>query len=398
MKKKHIDISLLYVEDEPIIAETMMSYFNYRVKNSLYAKDGLEALEILRNEDIDVVLTDMVMPKMDGLSLIKEIKSSPKLIRVAVLSAFDDSDKLTQCIDLGVERFFKKPVELEKIESYLVRVGENLSAKKELKQTTKLLEQYKKAVDESAIVSITDRDGVIEYANDEFCRITGYDSEELLGNTHAIVKSPATTDEKLEELWSTIKSKNIWKGVFENKAKDGSSYYVKATVVPLLNSDGEVENYIDIATDITELINKERQLEKLKLRQFGETIDRLKEQKIGDVIEKIPAPAFCIDEDDAVIESNEEFAELIDRVEDDDSYQRLKARTINLLELIELQDGCLDDDVFGWKDCVLIADEDDTMPNFVFKSGSGIKSVKISLKYLEDKKLYIGVVCQQMQI
>jgi PAS domain S-box-containing protein len=394
MKKKRIDINLLYVEDEPIIAETMMSYFEYRVRNSFYAKDGVEALEILRSEHIDVVLTDMVMPKMDGLSLIKEIKSSPKLVRVAVLSAFDDSDKLTQCIELGVERFFKKPVELQKIESYLVRVDENLSAKKELKQTTKLLEQYKKAVDESAIVSITNKDGVIEYANDEFCRITGYDSEELLGNTHALVKSPATKEEKLEGLWSTIESKSIWKGVFENKAKDGSSYYVKATVVPLLNSEGEVENYIDIATDITELINKERQLEKLKLRQFGETIDRLKEQKIGDVIDKIPVPSFCIDEDDGIVEFNEEFAGLIDRVEDDDSYERLKAKKLNLLELIELKDRCLDDDVFGWKDCVLIADEDDPMPSFVFKSGSVIKDIKISLKYLEDKKLYIGVVCQ----
>ncbi|MFP4333315.1 MAG: response regulator [Campylobacterales bacterium] len=394
MKKKKIDITLLYVEDEPIIGETMMNFFNYRVKNALYAKDGLEALEMLKKEDIDVVVTDMVMPKLDGLGLIKEIKSSPKLIRVAVLSAFNNSDKLTECIELGVERFFKKPLELKKLEFYLEQVGESISSKRELEKTTKLLEQYKKAVDESAIVSITDKYGVIEYANDEFCRITGYSSDELIGSTHRVVKSPATKEEKLEELWSTITSKKIWKGVFENKAKDGSSYYVKATVVPLLNNQGEIENFIDIATDITELIYKERQLEKLKLRQFGETIDRLKEQKIGDLIKTIPVASFCINEDDIVVEYNSEFMELIDRVEDDESYELLKAKKLNILKLVELKDSSLHDDVFGWKDCILISDEVDGIPSFVFRSGSVQKDVKISLKYMEDKKVYIGIICQ----
>jgi two-component system sensor histidine kinase ChiS len=126
-----------------------------------------------------------------------------------------------------------------------------------------LLNQYKKALDESSIVSKSDKYGNIIYANDEFCRISKYSKNELIGKPHNILRHPKMPKEAFKNLWETIKSGKVWKGIVINKAKDNSDYWVKTTIIPIKDEKDQIVEYISTRVEITELILKELKIEKL---------------------------------------------------------------------------------------------------------------------------------------
>ena len=129
----------------------------------------------------------------------------------------------------------------------------------------RLLHQYKELLDTSAIVSMTDPKGRIVYANDTFCEISGYSRKELIGRTHNIVRHPDMDKGVFREMWRTITAKKVWKGTIKNRAKDGRTYYVKSVIMPILGEDGEIVNFIAARVDVTELIQKERIIQRQRV-------------------------------------------------------------------------------------------------------------------------------------
>ncbi len=131
-----------------------------------------------------------------------------------------------------------------------------------------ILEQYKNAMDISMIVSKTDPTGIITYVNDQFIKVSKYSKEKLIGQKHNIIRHPDTPSETFKDLWKTIQGKKIWKGMLKNLAKDGSAYYVDTVIIPIVDNNGEIVEYIGLRNNITALLETNKLLEKARIDEI----------------------------------------------------------------------------------------------------------------------------------
>ncbi|MBK5273059.1 MAG: PAS domain S-box protein, partial [Bacteroidia bacterium] len=148
---------------------------------------------------------------------------------------------------------------------------------KSLKETS----DYKFALDESSIIAITNPKGIIKYVNDNFCKISKYKREELVGMDHRIINSGFHSKEFISYLWTTIANGKIWRSDLKNKAKDGTYYWVDTTIVPFLNKQGKPYQYVAIHSDISQRKALEDNIE-----QFNQRLQKRVEEKTQEVIEK----------------------------------------------------------------------------------------------------------------
>ena len=160
-----------------------------------------------------------------------------------------------------------------------------------LKQSQTEITDYKHALDESSIVAITDQKGIIKHVNENFCKISKYSKEELIGQDHRIINSGHHAKSFIRTLWVTITNGKIWRGELKNRAKDNTFYWVDTTIVPFLDQKGKPYQYLAIRSDISQRKLAEEQLyrinveleNKVKERTFELTEALQREKELSDV-------------------------------------------------------------------------------------------------------------------
>jgi len=288
--------NILIIDDNPkniqLAANVLKSTHLF---NIFFATSGEDGIQHLGKKEYTLILLDINMPGLDGYETADIIKQNPRTTNIPIifLSANANQESINKGFKHGGQDYITKPFQkLELIHRVKTHVELFLAKKKlqsEADESHVLLEQYKEAIDISSLVSKTDLKGFITYVNEPFCKVSKYSKEELLGKSHRIVRHPNTAKQVFTDMWDTITQKKIWKGTIENRAKDGSSYFVEATVIPIMNHHDEIIEYISVRTDITKQVEAKEKIissQKEILFTLGE-MGELRSKETGDHVNRV---------------------------------------------------------------------------------------------------------------
>ena len=274
--------TLLYVEDDDVIrvelSQLLMGFFS----NVLVAKNGKDGLRTyLENQDnIDLILTDINMPVYNGLDMIKKIREFDKKIPVIFATAHSDNEFLIEAIKLKAQEYIVKPIDIRHLLSLMNEIATGLYHDFLLEQQQKELIKYKEIIDLNNIVIKTDINLKITYVNELFCEISGFDSEELIGKELKDLKYSDMASDIYTNLYLNILNNKSWEGKLKNIKKDGGFFNTDAYVMPTLDETGEMNGAISIQKNITEELNKKREIQIALMREKSGILSRSKEENL----------------------------------------------------------------------------------------------------------------------
>ena len=211
---------------------------------------------VFQNEEKENRASELVIANKE-LVFQKEEKENraSELVLADKELAFQNEEKGNRAAELvlaNIELVFQNE-EKEKRAAELVLANKKLNQLNELLQCNlKEISDYKYALDEATMIAITDKKGRIKKANSNFCKISKYSEDELVGQDHRILNSGYHPKEFFRDLWKTILKGKIWKGEVKNKATDGAFYWVNTTIVPFLDERGKPYQFLTISVDITD--------------------------------------------------------------------------------------------------------------------------------------------------
>jgi PAS domain S-box-containing protein len=286
--KVNDELKLLNTKNEQIIEEKTA-----KLKSASYNLQNAEKIAGLGNFSWDVSTNKLELSQqmleicqLDSFDLNFDLDN--------FIDRFENSEEINSAIQNAIKeckKFTLNNVRIKNNERYFVMEGElikeslsdnnhlflgvlqdvTLSKLKEieLNDTLDALENYKKAIDYSAIVSKSDQEGMITYVNDKFAEISGYTADELIGANHNIVNSHYHKKDFFSRMWKTINNGEVWKDIVRNQKKDGTVYWVDSTIVPFIKN-GVIQEFISIRFDITEKMMIHQKVEEQK--NFYESI------------------------------------------------------------------------------------------------------------------------------
>lgn len=265
-------ITILYVEDSKFLLKTTQNALEKIFGKVLSAQDGQEGLEIYKanSHKIDLIITDLIMPTLDGASMVKAIRDSGSEVPIIITTGFDDFLERERMIELSIDGFLSKPVDMFKLLKSVNKIVDSLFVRREL-------ETKKRMIDNDIIYSEMDEFGYIKYVSKPFERVSGYSKEELIGKSHTVFKGTHES-RSCQDIWPTLKAQKQWQGEIENRAKDGSVYRLQCVVSPMYFQE-KLIGYSSTSIDITQLHQKSLELEaQSKHAALGEMISMIAHQ------------------------------------------------------------------------------------------------------------------------
>lgn len=240
--------------------------------NVLTVNDPLAVRGLVDKFDPDVLLLDIDMPTCQGTELasilhFRDGKSAS--LPVIYLTGYADTEHLLAARRSGCEDYLVNPVSPEVLRLAVENAARTHRQRRQAEAAQALetakFDSMREGIDEHAIVSIASLDGRIIFANDKFCKISGYSREELIGQNHRIIRSSEHPPEFYASMWRRISGGNIWQGEICNRRKNGCRYWVYTTIVPVLDNEGTLIHYLSIRTDITEIKEKSERLRRSQM-------------------------------------------------------------------------------------------------------------------------------------
>ena len=258
-------LNLLYVVKDKNDINNNLEYFKNFFKEVVFVDNGLKAFKEFGKNKFSIVITDIDIPELDGFELIEKIKNINKDIVTIIYSKNDDKESFLKTIQLKIDGFLIPPFNENSFLDILYKSIENCREKKEKinkqKENVIIQKQFTDLVDKSSIISKTDKNGIITYVNENFCKTSEYSKEELIGKTHNVVKHPDNPPEVYKDLWTTIKKrKTEWSGVIKNLSKSGKTYYIKTTIKPILDANGKIIEFVSVRSNVSTIMSDKKHL------------------------------------------------------------------------------------------------------------------------------------------
>ncbi|MGA2141158.1 MAG: EAL domain-containing protein [Brevinematales bacterium] len=300
---KSLDTAVLYVEDDAETRNGVEEFLNLKISRVYVASNGQEGIECYKKYHPEIIITDIKMPVMNGLEMIKKIKAINNEVAFIIVTAYNESQFLLDTIEIGVNHFLLKPINEKKLINSIESCMKVFTLEQELNNITKLLSEYKKAIDSSSIICKFDSKGIINYANDLFYHISGSKPEKVIGQPYLKTISRATHTAKIKTIISESSKNNIWSGEIQGKTVGGDFYYLNMTVIPIRNARYKIDEFMSIGNDITELIEKR---EELISQLFNDRLTGLpNRRKLLEDVEKTKNPILIIINIDSFQEIND---------------------------------------------------------------------------------------------
>lgn len=272
-------LKVLYVEDDTSIRNELSSLLSNFFDNVYTADDGKSGLELYtkKQDEIDVIIADINMPKLNGIEMVEKIREFDKNVPVIFATAYSDNNFLSGAIKLKVFEYIVKPIDIRKLMTVLADLATIIYNDFLLNQQNKELKKFKDILYSNNIVVRTNKNMKISFVNNLFCEITGFDKKELIGQELISLKHDDTDSNIYKKIYNSVLNNKQYNTELKNRTKDGGYYISDTSVITTLNDAGEVTGCLMIQKDETKKAIKRREVQSSLIKDKGEIFIKGKE-------------------------------------------------------------------------------------------------------------------------
>ncbi len=238
--------TVLYVEDDGDIRDQLAHFLKRRVGTLHVATNGQEGLEAFQTHHPDIVVTDILMPVMDGLKMSEQIKELSPPTPIVVTTAFNETKFFLRAIDIGIDKYVIKPVNTDLLAEVLIQCAHSLLSEVERRLSAAVFDNSSDAI------VVTDRNNLIISVNAAFSEITGYSREEVVGKNPKIFSAGRQAPEFYTHMWHDLDRFGKWAGEIWNRRKSGELYPEWLSISTVKDNKSDITHYVGIFSDITE--------------------------------------------------------------------------------------------------------------------------------------------------